>query len=593
MLKSTVVRIVLVLLAALLAAGGWLYTHRAKRIELVTYVPESALGFLEINDLPQLLTQTTSTKAWQLLAPAYGISGKLGFLGKVSRLGWLASLAGNQEAVIFSQAQVAIIATSLEVRGEAVKPRLALVAETHSQASALQSIMEKRLPELAHSLFGQVEKQTSEYAGVPVVSFGILGSERKLLAARIDSELILANHEEPLRACIDTRLGHAPSIAGNFYLPKARPTVGANASIFGFVTAEGVKRLLRFGTYMVAGEVVGKAALAGAVGDVFTDFSAKTCDGIAYGTSFADGRVIDRYALLFKPELTERLKTIIKAAPNQDRALNLVPASAREVTVINIINPSRMLDEVEKVVSSRVDAAQSFLLHQFLIGLREAAFGKEPGGTKSGEFLNAAVDDEIISFNLTNEPLNRVWLLAARDRTIMARLAENMLAQVRARSTAAVRHENVAGFDVMNSSEPSRGAAVFIGDVLALGPRAQLLGLIEAHRSGQRLTPTPQFTSANQSLRALLALRSLPATPLTSFSSVKEESNEMMILLARAFGTTVIPPQVPALEQLPLAASTTSLSEQGLLFESQSPFGNLPFLVSLADGSITSKEQSQ
>ncbi|MEO6723915.1 MAG: hypothetical protein ABIP14_01310, partial [Blastocatellia bacterium] len=306
MLKSTAVRIVLVLLAVLLlAVGGWLYRLRPNQIEIVTYVPESALGFLEINDLPQLLTQTSSTKAWQQLAPAYGISSKLDFLGKVSRVGWLASLTGNQEAAIFSQAQVAIVATSLEVRGEAVKPRLALVAETHSRASALQGVMEKRLPELAQSLFGQAEKQTSEYAGVPFVSFGINGSERKLLAARIDSELILANHEEPLRACIDARLGRAPSMAGNFYLPKARPTVGANVSIFGFVTAEGVKRLLRFGTYMAAGGIVGKAALAGAVGDVFTDFSAKTCDGIAYGTSFADGQVIDRYALLFKPELTE------------------------------------------------------------------------------------------------------------------------------------------------------------------------------------------------------------------------------------------------------------------------------------------------
>ncbi|MEO7631941.1 MAG: hypothetical protein ABIU20_00975, partial [Blastocatellia bacterium] len=269
--------------------------------------------------------------------------------------------------------------------------------------------------------------------------------------------------------------------------------------------------------------------------------------------------------------------------------LNLVPASAREVTIINVINPSRMLSELEKAVSSRVDAAQSFLLHQFLIGLREVAFGKEPGGAKSSEFMGAAVGDEVISFNLTNEPLNRVWLLAVRDHTMMARLAENLLTQFPEKRLAAIRHEDVAGFDVINSSEPSRGAAVFIGDVLALGTRAQLLRMIEAHRSGQRLTATPQFRSADHSLRALLAL---PAVPLSSFSSVQEESNEMMASFARAFGTPLNRVQVPALELLPLAASATSLSEQGLLFESHSPFGNLPFLVSLADGSITHKEQN-
>jgi hypothetical protein len=583
MLKFTPVRIILVLLATLLlAAGGWLYTRRAERIEITAYIPESALGFIEVNSLPQLINQVASSKAWQQLAPAYGISDKLNYIGKAGQAGWLISLTGNSEAALFSNAQLAIVATSLEVRGEAVKPRLALVAETHIRAGALQDLMEKRLPEFAQTLFGQAVKQTSEYAGVQIVSYGVTDPERKLLAARIESELILANHEEPLRACIDTRLGRAPSLAGNFYLPKARSAVGsangADASVFGFVTGEGVKRLLRFGTYLAAGGVIGKAALAGAVGDVFTDFSAKACDGIAYGASFESDQVIDRYALLFKPDLTEKLKMVIKAAPNQAQALNLVPASALEVTAIKVVNPSRTLDELEKAVSARVDAAQSFLLHQFLIGMREAAFG-----AKSGELTGAAVGDEIISFNSTDEPLNRVWLLAARDRLMMMRLAESLLAQFQDKRIAAIRHENFAGFDVMNSSEPSRGAAVFIDDVLALGARAQLLRLIEAHRGGQKLVATPQFTPANQ------LLQMLPDAPLVSFSSIKEESNEMMASLARVFRTMSNPAQVPALEQLPLAASSTSLGEQGLIIESRSPFGNLPFIISLANESTERK----
>jgi hypothetical protein len=588
MVKSTALRITLVPLAALLlAAGGWLYTRRVERIEIATYVPESALGFLEVNDLPLLFDRMTSTKAWQQLAPAYGVSDKLNYVGKAGRVGWLTRLTGNQEAAIFSHAQVAIVITSLEVRGEAVKPRMALVAETHSRAGALQGVVEKRLPELAQTLFGQATKQTGEYTGVPVLTFSASDRrDRRLLAAQIEGELILANDEEPLHSCIDTRLGHVPPIAGNFYLPKARPAVspagGAEVSAFGFVTGEGVKRLLRFGTYMAAGGIIGKAALAGAVGEVFTDFSAKTCDGIAYGMSFENGQVVDRYSLLFKPDLTERLKAIIKATPNQPRALNLVPASTREATVIKIINPSRTLDNLEKAISSRVDAAQSFLLHQYLIGMREAAFG-----AKSGELTGAAVGDEIISFNLTAEPLNRVWLITARDRTMMARLAESMLGQFQEKRVAAIRHEDVAGFDIMISSEPSRGAAVFIGDVLALGARAQLLRLIEAYRAGQSLPASRQFATANQ------LLQDLPSAPVVSFASAQEESNAMMVALARASGTARVPAQVPALARLPLAATATSLGEQGLIIESRSPFGNLPFMVSLADGSTDRNESNQ
>ncbi|WP_261080544.1 hypothetical protein, partial [Streptococcus mitis] len=80
--------------------------------------------------------------------------------------------------------------------------------------------------------------------------------------------------------------------------------------------------------------------------------------------------------------------------------------------------------EIEKAISARVDAAQSFLLHQFVLGMREAAFG-----AKSSELTNAAIGDEIASFNLTKEPFDRVWLIAARDRAMLARLAENILTQ--------------------------------------------------------------------------------------------------------------------------------------------------------------------
>ncbi len=46
-----------------------------------------------------------------------------------------------------------------------------------------------------------------------------------MLSAQIDSELILANHPDPLRDCIDTRLGRSPSMANNFHLRNSCPLV--------------------------------------------------------------------------------------------------------------------------------------------------------------------------------------------------------------------------------------------------------------------------------------------------------------------------------------------------------------------------------
>ncbi|HMZ22825.1 MAG TPA: hypothetical protein PLD20_33175, partial [Blastocatellia bacterium] len=173
------------LLMLLLAAGGWLYSRRIEPIEIARYVPESAIGYFEINSLPNLLRQMTATKAWQQLAPAYGIADKADLFNRASRFGWLTRLTGNDEPAILSQSQLAVVITSLEARGEAIKPRMALVAETHSRAGDLRSLMEKRLPELAQKVFGQTQKATANHNGVQILSFSAPDADRKLLAAQI------------------------------------------------------------------------------------------------------------------------------------------------------------------------------------------------------------------------------------------------------------------------------------------------------------------------------------------------------------------------------------------------------------------------
>ncbi|MBL8189399.1 MAG: hypothetical protein JNK38_15425 [Acidobacteria bacterium] len=566
----------LVLGVVLLATSGWLYFRRPQPVDIAAYVPESALGYLEINNLPQLVSNLTATRGWQQLAPVYGISDKLGYLTQAENFGWLAGLTGNDEAAVLANAQVAIVVTGLEARNEAVKPRFALVLVSTGNAKPLQALIEKRLPELANSLLGPTRLKMEEQAGKPVSVYqSVADTQKELISIQYDDAWILANHTESLRGCISAKLGRQASMANNFYRQQTRPAVGANAAAFGFVTAEGVKRLLRFGTYVASGGVVGKAALAGAVGEVFTEFSNRTCDGLAYGASFESGanglEIVDRYLTLFKPELTDKLKTVIKPNSTEAAALGVIPAAAREVTIYNVAQPSQTLEELEKAISARVDVAQSFLLHQFVLGMREAAFG-----AKSSDLTNAAIGDEIASFNLTKEAQNRVWLIAARDRAKLSLLGENILTQFQDKKIANLNREMVSGFELLVSSEPTRGAAVFVGNFLALGQRDQLVQLIEAHRKGQTLKASSQFK---------LTSRPTGFAPSLSLTSIKDESNDLMIALARLTGLSVIPANVTALDQLPWAASATSITEQGLAVETRSPFGNLPFLVSLIAGS--------
>ncbi len=564
-----------VLGVVLLATSGWLYFRRPEPVEIAGYVPESALAYLEINNLPKLAADITATRGWQQLAPAYGISNKLAFLGQAENLGWLAGLTGNKEAAVFTDAQIAVVVTGLEARAEAIKPRFALIIISQGNDKALRAVIEKQLPGLANSLLGPTKLTVTEQAGLPVSIYqSTTDQQKELLSIQIKDTWILANNIDSLRDCISTKLKRQASMADNFYRQQAQPAIGVDAAAFGFVTAEGVKRLLRLGTYLASNGILGKAALAGAVGEVFTEFSTRTCDGLAYSASFENGQLVDRYVTLFKPDLTDKLKEIVKTSSAEAQALTVIPAAAQEATIYKVTNPSQTLEELEKAISARVDVAQSFLLHQFVLGVREAAFG-----AKAADLPNTAIGDEIASFNLTKEPIDRVWLIATRNRAPLAQLSENILTQFQNKQIATISRENFNGFELLNSSEPSRGSAVFVGNFLALGQRDQLLRLIEANRAGQSLKTAPQFSAA-----AKVAANA----PSLSYSSVKEESGEMMTGLAKLAGTAVIPAQAPMLDQLALSASATSIGDHGLLVESRSPFGNLPFLVSLLAGTKSS-----
>ncbi|MCI0392353.1 MAG: DUF3352 domain-containing protein, partial [Acidobacteria bacterium] len=556
--------ILLSIVILLLGVVGWLITRRTQRIVIASYVPQSALGYLETNDWPQLLNRFTSTRAWQQLAPNYGIEEKFNYIGKI---GWLASFTGGGEAAMLARSQFAIVLTGLEVRGEEVRPHLALIAETHSSANDLRKTIEKRLPELARRIYGREIKESSEYGGVAVTSYAGGNPERRLFSAQIEGEWILANHPDPLRTCIDTRLDRMPSMADNFYWLNSRPLVQPDSDLIGFISGEGVSRLLRFGAYMLSIGALRETGITDLLQDVLVDLASRTSDGIAYGANFENGQVVDRYGLLFKPDMVDSLKPAIKVNQGEPQSLNFIPSVVKDVTIINVENPNKTLDGIEAAVSARIGVGQSFLLHQFLLGAREVFFGM-----KSSAIAQPAIGNEIASFNFTREQGDRVWLIAVRDRQGLSRLVERYLSQ----QSATIRRENYSGVEIINSSNAKNGSAAFIGDFLALGHRAQLLRLIEAHRSGRSFKTSPQFTSAGR----------LPQkSAVMSFSSVKDESGEMMAALARWLG------ELPdtqsghmALDQLPFATSATTLNEKGIYIESHSPFGNFPFFISLVEG---------
>jgi hypothetical protein len=406
---------------------------------------------------------------------------------------------------------------------------------------------------------------------VPIVVYqAATGAEKQLLSAQIESVWLLANHPEAMRACIETRLGRAPALSSNFYLQQARTAVERSGEVFGFVTSEGITRLLRFGSFMLAGGAigsVGKAALAGAVGDIFTDFSSKSTDGAAYGMSFENGAVVDRYELLLKPDLTESLRTALKVNTNAPRVLTLLPATVREVTLLNLENPGQAFSTLETAISGRVGAGQSFILRQFLSSMQEAFFG-----LRADELAARAIGEEVASLNFTGDVEGRIWLLKMRDQALLRKLIEKILTG----GGLSMQREQRAGAELWHSSDEGRGSALFFGGYVGLGKRAQLLKLLEDRR-GLKLNDAPQLAQASRPSQIGVML---------GLASTKEGSAELMARVARALGAAHQQAEPAVLNQLPMSVSVTSFTPQGLYVESHAPLGSFPLYAAVASEAV-------
>jgi len=551
------------LTGAVLVSGIWLYIQRVPRIDLAARVPASAIGYLEINDWPRLVDQLSACDAWANLAPVYGIWDKWRYLGKA---GWFVRTTGlgTSETIVGSRAQVAMVLTSLEVRGEEVRPRLALILETHSREGQLRGVIGRRLPQLARRAFGETAPEVSEYAGVPVTLFRGASDNRRILSAQIDGEWIIANHPEAMEACLDARLGRVATLADNFYLQNARAIVANKALLFGFVSGDGATRLIQFGAHVIGGRLFGDSPLTEALQSLTAEFSAQASNGLAYGMTFEEGQAVDRYVWLCHPKMVDQLRSAIRVKESELRLPKVVPASVREMTIIGVEEPSQAFEAVETIISSRLGAAQSFIFRRFMLGGREVLFG-----LRENETASSAFGDELASVGFGSSSEERLWMIAVKDRARLEQLAMRVLSQDRAK----ISREVHAGVEVLISSEERCGAAAFFSDFLALGARAPLLRLIETRKDAVAIADSPQFISARKPARA---------APIRSFSSVRDESAAMMETLARELprGGARGEPEA-ALGRLPFSSSAISLGERGILMEAYSPFGSLPFIISL------------
>jgi hypothetical protein len=557
-----------------LLLGAWLFAQRFSRVALETYVPETALGFIEVNDVPRLLNQLTATEAWQQLAPLYEVKNAVQFAGWANWLGRWAGL-GTSESLLVARGQFALVVSGLEVRGEEVKPRWALLIETHGSAAQVKALMESRLPQLAQRAFKQAVQESSEYSGVPITIYRAPNTDRQILSAGFGSTWLIANDAATLQACLDVRQGRGATMAKNPMLAQATAEVDRDGAVFAFVSNSGAARLSQFFTHLLVGKALASTPLAGMPEGIMAEISENTVEAMAYSISFEANGVRDRSALLCKPEVAQSLQTAwrvpnhVGAEPNvaQNETLQLVPATAADVTLVNVADPGAALDGVERIVSGHLGVAQSFLFHKFFTSARKTFLGLEPGDNPSG-----AVGTEVVRFSVESDDpdsLERVWLVAARNRAQLAQMAERLLRQ---QGTTLSRSKHQGVEFVSNGQR----AFAFAGNHLVLGSPANVKRLLDEAGTTKALPTLPQFVAAKRP-------EPTGQRVMHGFRSVVTETHAMMTALARRLKGNPQADAAKVLATLPWAVSVTALTTRGITREAHSPLGDFPLLVNFVD----------
>jgi hypothetical protein len=542
------------------------------------FVPASALGFAQVDSLPDLIDGLTGTGAWQELAPLLGISSQWNQMGKLTDLIGRINL-GPDEAVIASRAQYAVALTGLEAETGATpegpylhfKPRFTLIVETHSNPGTVAELVAKRASFLADRVYGNVAgNETTTYFGAEIRVFRGPTEGRQIVVAASGSILLIANHTDAIRSCLDALAGRSASLGEDATLNQMRSSLGEHYSVLGYVTESGVQRLAQFAPALFATRFTTDPERLSSIAGLLGHLAKQTTAGLLYSLEFDSPGVTERYVTALRPHLAEALIEPFKPAQETGfESLRLIPRGVEEVTVLRVASPAELPDRILKQIVSRVDTVAALALREFVIALRtQLGLGVE-------DSLGGAIGDQVTLVKFSDaEPV--AMLIPVNDRSRVEPVVQRYLT----RGGSSVSKASYSGVEISVSSHSDRQAAALVGTFLVLGRQEQIARVIDSAAEANGL---------GRDKTVIEALASVPAgASIVSLSTGVEDATGLMLTLARVTrvsdGSRELLGQESmraALDRLPLTISYTEFRAFGVYSETRSAVGSFGLLGSL------------
>jgi hypothetical protein len=555
------------LLAALLViilAGGWLWWNRPQRADMMTYAPAESILYLEANSLPEIVRVLASTDAWKQLAPLVGA------VQISDRANWLSQIAartglGSADFVVFSRAQVAFVVLDFEITeaGETlkVKPRAAIIAETHTSESRTRAAIERRVGQFARRAYGGPHVERKETDGATYMTWSAPSGGRQITAVVSGSLAIIGNDEETVRVCLAVKRGEHPSFAGNKEAVEMRRHIsGDGALAFGYVSPAGTTKLLEVTAMSYAAQTSLEPRAMGLAASLLPRLATKVLGGAGWSARFTAGAIEDRYLLSLSDSVTERLRQAAPAPiPASRGASSLLPSSTYSLTLYNYRDPELAWRSLNSALMTQLDLLSAGFLSAIL---KESL---APYGIDNPEEFLRAVGPEIATARLDETTEQTVAVVEMRDETTLRRIVAKRLGP----NPRSVR---IGDAEMLTSSGKDRGAASFVGDRLVLGTVSGVKRCLEARAQNQTLATLDSFDQA--------ARRASAAGPAEVITYASDRTP------ALTFISAIAPRQAQdqttlrtALDRLPYSTTLTRVVEGGIERRTRSAFGLFGFFA--------------
>jgi hypothetical protein len=564
-----------IIIAALLVSGFFIL-RRPAHVSMDRYAPSDSLAFAEIDSLTDLVDGLTHTKAWRELGPVLGLSSQLSQVGFVADLIGRSGL-GPDEAVVAGRAQFAIAVTGIDSNaGETnegaylhLKPRFVLIVETHSKPETAAKLVRDRTLIVVRRIFGDsVAEGSEDYYGTAMLTFKSPEPGRQLLAASMGSVILIANHVDAIKSCLDAVAGRTPSLATDSTLSNARGEVGKEPSIFGYLTASGIRKLVELSPLLFA-HASSEPGISNSISDLIEHLSSQAIDGVCYSASFEAGGITEKYFTSLRPVVAEAISEPLKPPPGASfESLGFIPRDVESLALLNVERAGELPERVFKRLSPTLDIVAGVALREFVINLRKQY------GLSSSDSIGDAVGSEIAIVNFGDEG-PRAMLFAVND----AEKIKPFVARYLDRKGGAFATEQLDGIDIMRSSADEGRAAAFIERVLILATRDQIVRMIRTHAQHNG-------GDGDQRLREIIAKRSSNAS-IISYRPRPEAAGRFLLGISKLMRVTDGSPELlerdsarRAIEKLPPANSYTEFRDTGIFVESHSAVGNFGTLGS-------------